>query len=122
MKNPIIEEIDARIARIKSDERFNYPTAYVDVNAPLALIQCGLESRVAELESLRASIQNKAAISNSDTAELTKTLKTIADQAHRAALVQDRSVGIIKMALHTIAADARNALARYEKTNVIRKE
>lgn len=52
----IIAEIDRRIGEIKSDPRFKYPPARVQINAPLALIQQGMESRLQELESMRAFI------------------------------------------------------------------
>jgi len=37
--------IRARIAEIDADERVHYPTATVEVNAPLALIQLSLETQ-----------------------------------------------------------------------------
>lgn len=37
--------IEDALAEIEGDERLGYPTATVDVNAPLALIQCGLENQ-----------------------------------------------------------------------------
>lgn len=49
--------ISERLNEIKSDERLSYPTATVFENAPLALIQLGLESRINELEVLRKSIE-----------------------------------------------------------------
>jgi hypothetical protein len=44
------KEIEDRIKEIQSDERISYPTANVFVNAPLALIQTGLESTLATLK------------------------------------------------------------------------
>lgn len=43
-------EILKEIQRIKTDPRFNYPPALVDVNAPLALIQVYQKARVEALE------------------------------------------------------------------------
>lgn len=40
-----IDEIKERLKQIESDERLGYPPARVDVNAPLALIQCSLGSQ-----------------------------------------------------------------------------
>lgn len=37
------EEIRARLAEIEADERLQRPPAKVDINAPLALVQVGLE-------------------------------------------------------------------------------
>jgi len=31
---------------IDDDERYHYPTATVDINAPLALIQCSMEAQM----------------------------------------------------------------------------
>lgn len=44
------KQITARIAEIKKDPRFSYPPAQVQVNAPLALIQVEMKSRVEALE------------------------------------------------------------------------
>lgn len=35
--------IEGALSQVESDERLSYPTATVVINAPLALIQCGLE-------------------------------------------------------------------------------
>lgn len=48
MKNE--NEIEKELARLKADERLSYPSANVFINAPLALIQQDLESRVAILQ------------------------------------------------------------------------
>jgi len=45
-----VEEIEAKIAEIKSDERMSYPAATVFANAPLALIQTGMENQLAILK------------------------------------------------------------------------
>jgi len=44
------KEIQEKLDEIKSDERLSYPAATIDINAPLALIQCGLEHQVSILE------------------------------------------------------------------------
>jgi hypothetical protein len=44
------EEIKARIAEIKADERLAYPTATVFANAPLALIQLSMGTELHTLE------------------------------------------------------------------------
>lgn len=41
--------IENGLLEVKSDERLSYPTATVTVNAPLALVQCGLENQVRAL-------------------------------------------------------------------------
>lgn len=44
------EEIEKALKEVESDERLSYPKATVFENAPLALIQLGLETRVATLK------------------------------------------------------------------------
>lgn len=44
------KEIADKIASIKTDERYNYPPASVQINAPLALIQVGMKAEVKALE------------------------------------------------------------------------
>jgi hypothetical protein len=39
------EQIRKELARIDADERIHYPPATIQINAPLALIQLGLETR-----------------------------------------------------------------------------
>lgn len=39
------QEIRAKLAEIDSDSRYHYPSATIVENAPLALIQTGLESQ-----------------------------------------------------------------------------
>ncbi|MBW8002572.1 MAG: hypothetical protein FVQ80_11200 [Planctomycetes bacterium] len=41
-----ISQIKEELAKIKADKRLGYPPATVDIIAPLALIQLGLESRI----------------------------------------------------------------------------
>lgn len=58
-KNEIIQReknfrkaIEDALAEIEGDERLGYPTATVDVNAPLALIQCALSHQVKTLKEV----------------------------------------------------------------------
>lgn len=44
------KEIQAKLAEIQADERLKGPTAVVDINAPLALIQLELETQIETLE------------------------------------------------------------------------
>lgn len=44
------EEIEKLLKEVESDERLSYPKATVFENAPLALIQLGLETQVATLK------------------------------------------------------------------------
>lgn len=44
------EKVEGALEEIENDERLGYPTATVDVNAPLALIQCGLGAQVRALK------------------------------------------------------------------------
>jgi hypothetical protein len=46
------EQIKARINEILADERLSYKTATVFANAPLALIQWGLETELHTLEKV----------------------------------------------------------------------
>ncbi len=43
------QEIKTRIGELKADDRLKQPLATVDINAPLALIQLGIESNIAAL-------------------------------------------------------------------------
>ena len=43
-------EIENLLAEIKSDERLGYPPALIQINAPLALIQVELKTKVRILE------------------------------------------------------------------------
>jgi hypothetical protein len=44
------KKVEDALEEIEQDERLGYPTATVDVNAPLALIQCGLNAQVRALK------------------------------------------------------------------------
>lgn len=44
------QEIEAELKRVKKDERLKYKTAPVFENAPLALVQLELETRIEVLE------------------------------------------------------------------------
>lgn len=48
MKKP--EVIQAKLDEIKKDERLTYPSANIQINAPLALIQLEAETRIRTLE------------------------------------------------------------------------
>lgn len=41
-----IEEIKERLKELEGDERLGYPTASIQINAPLALIQLSLGTQV----------------------------------------------------------------------------
>ena len=45
-----IEEIRAEIERLEEDERYQQKPALVEINAPLALIQVEIESRIRTLK------------------------------------------------------------------------
>lgn len=51
--------IEDSLAEIEADERLGYPTATVDVNAPLALIQCGLENQRRVLKFVLTALDAK---------------------------------------------------------------
>ena len=44
------EQIEEKIKEIESDERLSYPSATIDVNAPLALIQLEMETKLKMLK------------------------------------------------------------------------
>jgi len=48
----LFNALQSRLVALKSDERLYYPTASVQINAPLALIQCTLAGQVNLLENL----------------------------------------------------------------------
>ena len=58
MKKDAFDLIRNEIARVKSDERWSYPPAPWQTNAPLALVQVEMKSRVAALEWLRDALLN----------------------------------------------------------------
>lgn len=47
--DPLVGNIRSEIARIEKDERYGYPPAQVQANAPLALIQVGMKAYVRAL-------------------------------------------------------------------------
>lgn len=53
------EAIEGALKEIEEDERLGYPTATVDINAPLALIQCGLQSQVNALKYVLIALDVK---------------------------------------------------------------
>lgn len=44
------EQIEKKLAELKADERHHYEPALVDVNAPLALIQVEIDSKISALK------------------------------------------------------------------------
>lgn len=48
--------IREEIARVSADERLSYPPADVTINAPLALIQVALKSRIQALQWLHKQL------------------------------------------------------------------
>lgn len=55
----ILAWVDEAIATIDADERYHYPTATIDVNAPLALIQVSFEAQISVLKRLKAEIEKE---------------------------------------------------------------
>jgi hypothetical protein len=51
--------ICAEIAKIKADKRYHYPPATIEINAPLALIQLEMETKVTILEWVLKQIGDK---------------------------------------------------------------
>ena len=52
------EFIKDEIAKIEADERYHYKPALVEVNAPLALIQVEMGSRMQTLKEIEAILDN----------------------------------------------------------------
>ncbi len=44
------EQIEEKIKEIESDERLSYPLATIEINAPLALIQLEMETKLKMLK------------------------------------------------------------------------
>ena len=53
------KSVEDALDEIESDERLGYPTATVDVNAPLALIQCALENQRRALKYVLMALDKK---------------------------------------------------------------
>lgn len=53
------EKVEGALKEIEEDERLGYPIATVDVNAPLALIQCALQHQVRALKYVLMSLDVK---------------------------------------------------------------
>lgn len=49
----IKQAIQAEIDKIENDERYHYPLATIEVNAPLALIQCSMGAKMQVLKKLQ---------------------------------------------------------------------
>ena len=54
----VVGEIESRIASIEKDERYNYPPAQIQINAPLALIQVDMKASVCALRWVLSIIAN----------------------------------------------------------------
>lgn len=50
--------IGREIAVIEQDERYHYKSALVEINAPLALLQCGMEAKMGLLLHLRQAFKD----------------------------------------------------------------
>lgn len=55
----VVGEIESRIASIEKDERYNYPPAQIQINAPLALIQVDMKASVCALRWVLSIIANQ---------------------------------------------------------------
>lgn len=53
------KNVEEALAEIQDDERLGYPTATVVENAPLALIQCGLENQVRAIKYVLILLDKK---------------------------------------------------------------
>ncbi len=53
------KSVEEALKEVEEDERLGYPTATVDVNAPLALIQCALQHQVRALEYVLMALDVK---------------------------------------------------------------
>lgn len=53
------EAVEGALAEIEEDKRLHYPFASVDVNAPLALIQCALENQRRALKYVLMALDRK---------------------------------------------------------------
>ena len=74
----------------------------------------GVSNAVKGILDQNDKMRDELAALRAQNAALVATLRTIQDQAHRATMVQDRSVGIIKQVCGVIASSAKDALAATE--------
>ena len=51
--------VEVEDQKIEDDERFHYPAAQVQINAPLALIQVSLKSRRQAIKEVKAMLEKK---------------------------------------------------------------
>lgn len=58
-ENAFRKNVEEALEEIESDERLGYPTATVVENAPLALIQCGLDSQRRALKYVLMALDKK---------------------------------------------------------------
>lgn len=56
-REKITNLLDAEIAKIDKDERYHYQPAQVQINAPLALIQTGMEAQMGLLKRLKRDLK-----------------------------------------------------------------
>ena len=54
----ITEFVEKEIAAIEADERYHYKPADVDVNAPLALVQVEMESKMVILKQIQGLLKS----------------------------------------------------------------
>ena len=52
----IIEDLDKQIAEIENDERLGYEKASIFENAPLAMVQLSLDTRLRALKEVREKL------------------------------------------------------------------
>lgn len=55
----LIEFIEKNIKEIEDDERFHYKPALTEVNAPLALIQLEMETRMVLLKQIKIILNRR---------------------------------------------------------------
>lgn len=53
MMNELIKFIDKGIKEIEDDARFHYKPALIEINAPLALIQLEMETKIVLLKQIK---------------------------------------------------------------------
>jgi S-adenosylmethionine:diacylglycerol 3-amino-3-carboxypropyl transferase len=58
-ENIFRETVNNALSEIEEDERLQYPTATVVENAPLALVQCGLENQIRALKYVLMALDKK---------------------------------------------------------------
>ena len=56
-KEKALEYIDKRMKEIDNDTRYHYPPADIRINAPLAIIQTGLDVEMAVLRTIKTILE-----------------------------------------------------------------